>query len=323
MPAGQPVDSHHLVLELGTLGPLQRLRVIHKQGPRGVLSRGDYSQGTAVGVGELQLVLHMDATELLAVFHADFPNLGVGHRGCLSWVAGLPGMVAGGTSWQPESQDSFLLSPGMVAPSTSLPSMSLEPAEPSCSPGHHTTAHPAAGREGERTRSTGFGCMAGPQRGAGSPGSSLTCSLIQTQRLPGCSPLPSLPAWPVLLWGPPLPIFSACGWGGPLPARATHQLVRAWHPACRIAHKGPNGPSWDLGWTPQKRGNASPRVARLTVAITGAWTWAINSIFFSFFLVKPWAYGNSWASDRIWAGSVTYTTGKVDFNPRCWAGDRT
>lgn len=76
--AGWFLGGHHRVLELGTLGPLQGLYVIHEQGPRGVLSRGDHPQGAAVGAGGLQPVLHLDAAELLAVFHADFPDLGMG-----------------------------------------------------------------------------------------------------------------------------------------------------------------------------------------------------------------------------------------------------
>lgn len=74
--AGLLVGGQHEVLELSTLGLLQEFRVVNKHGPRGVLRRGDHSQGAAVGAGGLQLVFDLDATQLSAVLHTQLANLG-------------------------------------------------------------------------------------------------------------------------------------------------------------------------------------------------------------------------------------------------------
>lgn len=145
LPASQPVSGHHCVLELGTLRPPQGLCVIHKQGPCAVLGRGDDTQGTTIGTGKLQPVLHVDAGELLAAFHTNFPNLGMGHRVYLSWVAGLAyhgGWRSSRAGRLPGQSPAHL---AMAAHPESPPSMAPSTCLALPCPNHHTTTHPAPG----------------------------------------------------------------------------------------------------------------------------------------------------------------------------------
>lgn len=102
-----------------------------------------------------------------------------------------------------ESQDSFPLSPEMVAPN--LPILHAPGiCRPICLPGlawpcadRDTTLHPCSWEpEVKRTQGAGLWFRDWPSREAlaGLPGSPLTCSLIWAQRQPGCLPHTSLPS---------------------------------------------------------------------------------------------------------------------------------
>lgn len=82
---------------------------------------------------------------------------------------------------------------------------------------------------------------------------------------------PSLLARTILLWEQ----SKFPTWGGPRPSQVTRLVSQNMAPGPRfmqrgcLSHMGPRGPSWDLGWNPWERRDASPRDAMLAAVAWG------------------------------------------------------